>query len=304
MWFRNLRIYRFTRDFDTPLEELEAALGRGAFRPCTGYEPQSIGWEPPLGGEGAPLVHAANGCLMICARREDKILPAAVVREYLEERLVAIQAQEGRPPAGRRARQALREEIVHELLPKAFGRSTRLHAYLDPVRGWLVVDSPNARRAEEVLSLLREGLGSLPVRPVAVRDDPSAVMTAWLLGSADSGSFSAGDECELREPSGEGAVVRCRRQDLGADEIRGHLDAGKRVRRLAVSWAERLSCRIEEDLAVKQLRFSDVLVEEGAEAGGDDAAARFDADFALMSLELRRFIPALLEAFGGEADSD
>jgi len=47
------------------------------------------------------------------------------------------------------------------------------------------------------------------------------------------------------------------------------------------------------------LRFADVLQEEAA-SSGEDAAARFDADFALMSLELAAFLPKLLEVFGGE----
>jgi recombination associated protein RdgC len=301
MWFRNLRIYRLTRPFEADAAALEDALAGGRFSPCAGSEPWSLGWEPPLGEAGAPLVHAANGCLLVCARREEKVLPAAVVRERLAERAGEIETREGRP-LGRQARTRLREDIVHELLPHAFARSTRVHAYVDPGRGWVVVDSPSPRRAEELIGLLRDGLGSLPVRPLAPRSDPPTVMTGWLLGRTDSAPFQAGDECELRDPSSDGAVVRCRRQDLGAEEVRGHLEAGKQVRRLAVSWGERLTCRIEEDLGLKQLRFPDVLLEEGAEAGGGDEAARLDADFALMSLELARFIPSLLEAFGGEAE--
>ena len=54
---------------------------------------------------------------------------------------------------------------------------------------------------------------------------------------------------------------------------------------------------------MRRLRFSDALVEEAAEAAADDqAAALFDADFTLMSLELRRFLPRLIEVFGGAED--
>ncbi|OQX45537.1 MAG: hypothetical protein B0D86_03485, partial [Candidatus Sedimenticola endophacoides] len=34
----------------------------------------------------------------------------------------------------------------------------------------------------------------------------------------------------------------------------------------------------------------------------EDAATRFDVDFALMSLELGRFIPRLIDTFGGIAE--
>ena len=40
-------------------------------------------------------------------------------------------------------------------------------------------------------------------------------------------------------------------------------------------------------------------MEEAADVDTEDAAARFDADFALMGMELARFIPAVVEAHGG-----
>jgi recombination associated protein RdgC len=303
MWFKNLRLYRLTQPFSMTADALEEALASHAFRPCAGLEPVSLGWEAPTGISGGQLVHTTAGRLMVCARRQEKVLPAAVVAERLGERVAEIETKEGRP-LGRRAKASLRDELIVDLLPRAFARSSRFYAYIDPANAWVVVDSASAARAEDLLSLLRESLGSLPVRPMHVRDPQGLVMTAWLKGEVDSGAFEPGDECELRDPSSEGAVVRCRRQDLDSGEVLGHLKAGKQVQRLAVSWAGRLSCRIEEDLAIKRLRFSDGLLEEGAESADDDPAGRLDADFALMSLELARFIPSLVEAFGGESNEE
>ena len=49
-------------------------------------------------------------------------------------------------------------------------------------------------------------------------------------------------------------------------------------------------------MALLQIDFQEKLDDVDA----DDAAARFDAAFSLMTLELARLIPGLLEALGGE----
>ena len=298
MWFRNLQIYRFTRPFDLPPEALNEALAARPARECGSLDAATEGWFPPL-GRGAPLmVHAVGDCTMICARREQKLLPPAVVNEALQEKIEAIEAEEGRT-VRRRERAELRDRLVQEMLPRAFVRSSLTYAYIDAAGGWLVVDAASPRRAEELQSLLRETLGTLNVKPLETNRSPADVMTAWLRGDAPAPGFEPLDECELRDPVAEGGVVRCRRQDLEGEEIRAHLDAGKQVVRLAVELKDRLSFVMTEDLAVKRLRFLDVIQAEAEESEADDEAARFDVDFALMSLELGRFIPAYLGLFGG-----
>lgn len=299
MWFRNLQLYRLNAPFDLSAERLDEQLQTGAFRPCTSLEISSMGWDRPLGRHGRALTHAANGCIMVCARNEEKVLPQAVVREIVDERIEEIETEQMRR-VPRKERMALRDEVLQDLLPKAFTRSSRIFAYIAPREGWLVVDASSVRKAEELLTLLRKGLGSLPATPLTVNTAPAAVMTGWLQGQGLPGDFVLGDECELRDPAQDGGIVRCRRQDLGGEEIRTHLQAGKQVARLAVAWNERLACILGEDLAVRRLRFLDVVQEEARQTEAGDAQARFDADFALMTLELSRFIPRLVEVFGGE----
>lgn len=302
MWFRNLQLYRLTDTFETQAEDLHEALTEKSFKPCSGLDTHRIGWVPPLGKHGDQLVHATNGRMMLCLRREERILPAAVIREALDEKVEQIEETEGRP-VGRKEKTRLKDEIVVDLLPRAFTRSSHLYAYIDPRSKWVIVDSSSSKKAEELFSALRETLGTFKVRPLAVGSSPAALMTSWLekIPPAD---FELADECELKEPVEDGGTIKVRKMDLGGDEVAHHLDAGMQVTKVVVEWNERLRCMLGDDLSVRRLRFLDLVMEEAADVQADDAAARFDADFALMSAELDNFLPRMVEVFGGFEDAD
>lgn len=297
MWFRNLQLYRLIEKFEHTPESLHAALAERPFRPCAGLDTYAMGWVPPAGREASELVHPGNGRIMFCLRREDRILPSSVVREHVEEKAEAIAQAESRP-VGRREKQQIKDEVLVDLLPRAFTRSSHMFAYVDPAAGWVVVDSGTAKKAEELLSTLRETLGSLRVKPLAVNSAPASIMTRWLETGCAPG-FELGDECELKEPVDNGGIMRGRRIDLASAEVRSHLDAGMQVAKLAVEWQERIGCILCDDLGIRRLRFLDLVMLEASDAETDDALSRFDADFALMGMELARFIPALVEAYGG-----
>jgi recombination associated protein RdgC len=300
MWFKNLSLYRFTRPFALDAQELGDRLAERAARPITALEPSYAGWAPPLGGDASQWAHASGGYVMVCARKEEKVMPAAAVRDAVEARLRDIEAREGRRPGGRR-RAEIKDEVIFDMLPRAFTRSSASHAYLDPREGWLVVDAGSARKAEEMTGLLRDTLGSLSVVPLGVARAPVQVMTDWLTTGDIPPGFQVEDECDLLDPGEQRGTVRVRKQDLGSDEIRAHLDAGKVVTRLALTFDDRLSFALDQRLTVKRLRFLDLVQEAAREVDAESAPERFDADFAVMTLELARFLPRLVEAFGGEA---
>jgi recombination associated protein RdgC len=298
MWFRNLQLYRLGQPFDLTPETLDERLHGGDFRGCAPLETTASGWVPPLGREGRQLVHAAGGYVMICSRKADKIIPAAVVKQLLDEKVAAVETAESRE-LYRKERQRLKDEIIHDLLPRALTRHSDLFAYLDTRNGLLVVDSPTPSRAEGLVSLLRATLGSLKATPVKVNHSVSHTLTRWLNGERLPSGFSLGEECELKHPGPAGGVVTCRRQDLAAGEVRNHLRNGKHAVRLALHWQDRVSCILYEDLSVRRLRFEEI-VTQAETAQTDDPATRFDLDFSLMTLELNEFTAHLLSALGGE----
>ena len=96
-------------------------------------------------------------------------------------------------------------------------------------------------------------------------------------------------------------VVRCRGVDLLSEEVETHLHAGKQVARLSLGWDERLQLVLAEDLCLRRLRFADELVKENEDIAEGDAAARLDADFALMADAIGSLQQRILALFGGEA---
>lgn len=299
MWFKNLLVYRFTKPFTLAPEVLAEHLAEQAFQPCGSQDLSRYGWVPPLGHSGSEYIHAANGYIMICAKRQDKVLPAAVINEQLAEKVEAIKADEGRA-VGRKERQDLKEEITFELLPKAFSRSSLQFAYVAPEQGLLVVDTSSAKRAEELLSYLRESIGSVPVIPLTANNLPQQVMTDWLKSGQPPSGFELGHECELRDPSDEGGVIRCKHQQLSSEEITGHIKAGMYVSKLGLEWQGGIDFMVDEQLAIKRLNFADNIQDQADQVGADGAAEQFDVDFSIMTLELAALIKALTTVFGGE----
>jgi recombination associated protein RdgC len=301
MWFKNIRAYRLTSSFDLSPEQLGEKLAQRGFQPCAKSQAMSAGWVPPLGGESSELVHAAGGRMLLKLKREERLLPATVVREQLEEKVAAIEAEQGRK-VYRKERLTMKDEIVADCLPRAFTRSVGVYAYIDTRANWIFVDAASAGRAEELLNLLRECIGSFPVLLPQVNNAPAATMTGWLVHHNLPDDFALGEECELRDPGDEGGVVRCRGVDLLSEEVETHLHAGKQVARLSLSWEERLSLVLAEDLCLRRLKFSDELMKENEAIPEADNAARLDADFALMSDAVTSLQERILVLFGGEAE--
>ncbi|MCB2262835.1 MAG: recombination-associated protein RdgC [Candidatus Thiosymbion ectosymbiont of Robbea hypermnestra] len=294
--FKNVRLYRLEEPSTIKAEDLEQRLPERRFRPCGPLQTASLGWHPPLGERTQALTHAGNGCIALCARRQERLLPATVVVEALDERVADIEEREART-VGRRERRQLREEIMFDMLPRAFTRSRQLHAYLDLVAGWMLVDAAGEKGAEELVELLRETLGSFRVRLPRPKNAPVAIMTRWVATGQLPAGLTLGDMCELRDARDERALVRCSGQDLGAEEITNHLRAGKEVVKLTLRWQEHLEFLMLEDLSLKRLKFADALLETALEPDIEDEAARFDAEFTLMALQLRELIEHLEKVF-------
>ena len=96
MWFRNARVFRFTKPFEITAEALEEKLQEDAFKPCGPQETSRQGWVSPMGKHSDLLVHSAGGYHLIALRKEEKLLPASVIKELVDEKAEMIEAEQHR----------------------------------------------------------------------------------------------------------------------------------------------------------------------------------------------------------------
>ncbi len=294
MFFRNLTLFRFPTSLD--FSDLDAHLGEFALKPVGPLELSSRGFVPPFGNHGEALSHSIGDALWLTVGGEDKLLPGAVVNDLLQKKLAAIEEKEGRKPGGR-TRKRIKDELITELLPRAFVRPVRTDALVDTQLGVIAIDTSSRKNAEGVVSEVRHALGSFPALPVNAEVAPRAILTGWIAGDPLPDGLVLGDECELRDPADSGAVVKIQHMELVGEEINKHLEAGKQVTRLALILDDHVSFVIGEDLIVRKFKLLDGAVDQLEASDTDDIAAELDARFALMAGEFKRLFAVLESAF-------
>lgn len=68
---------------------------------------------------------------------------------------------------------------------------------------------------------------------------------------------------------------------------------------LLVIRADRMAFIIDENLAIKRLKFLDLVQDQIADTEAETEQERFDVDFTIMALELANFLPRFVEIFRG-----
>lgn len=297
MFFRNLTLFRFptAQKFD----DLDSGLDECQLKPVGPLELSSRGFISPFGRDAGrdaeALSHAISDAMWLTVGGEDRLLPGSVVNDMLGKKLAEIERKEGRKPGGR-TRKRIKDELITDLLPRAFIKPSRTDALIDRSHGIVVIDTSSRKNAETVVSEIRRALGSFPALPLNAEVAPRSILTGWLAGEPLPDGLSLGDECELRDPVDQGAVVKVQRMELQSDEINKHLESGKQVTRLALNLDDHVSFVLGEDLVIRKFKLLDGAVDELEATEADDMRAELDARFALMAGETKRLFTVLESA--------
>ena len=305
--FKTASFFRIANDFVLPpLDTLEAALQASRFVPCAPTQPDSHGWVAPRGNRSTLLAESVGGQVILKLCTERRPLPASAVKQAVEERIEKYKQETGNERVSARIRKEMKEEVVQDLLPRAFTKRSTTLVWLDPVNKLLVVDSGSLTGADKVITALVEALSEVPgatpivVRPVQTSESAVACMSHWLATREAPVSFTVDRDCELKTPDEQKSAVRYSRHTLEIDEVAQHIAEGKLPTQLAMTWDDRVSFVLTETAQVRKLKLLDVVMDGAGKSGKDDDG--FDTDAAILTGELSALIPDLLEALGGEVE--
>ena len=293
-------IYRLDSGWPATVEPLEAALQEAQFVECGASQEKSVGWVEPRGHAHGPLVEVVGGQWLLKLMMEVKVVPGSVIKRKVQDQVDHIESSTGRKP-GKKEKREISDDVRLSLLPMAFSKQSSVQVWVDPAAGLLLTDAGSQAKADEVMTWLIKAVDGLVVQLVNTQTSPAAAMAAWLGTQEAPSGFSVDRECELKAADESRAVVRYTRHALDTEEVRQHITMGKMPTRLALTWGDRVSFVLTESLQLKKLAFLESVFEAAPTSAADGKDDNFDADVAIATGELRKLIPDLIEALGGEA---
>ncbi|MGV3493072.1 MAG: recombination-associated protein RdgC [Ramlibacter sp.] len=307
--FKSACFFRIADGFTLPdLPAFEKVLQKSRFVPCGPTQQESAGWVPPRGNKGKLLAESVGGHLVLKLCTEKRGVPAAAVRAAVEERVERYKAETGNERVPGKVKKQFKEEVLLDLLPRAFSKRVTTLLWLDPRNRLLVVDAGSLAGADRIVSSLLAALLEVPgagpaldLQIVHTQSSPAASMAHWLSTHEAPWRFTVDRDCELKAADEQKATVRYARHALDTDEVAQHIAAGKMPTQLALTWNDRVSLVLTEAGQLRKLKFLDVVMKEAGDRGKDEDG--FDANVAILTGELSQLIPDLLEALGGEAEA-
>lgn len=300
MWFKNLIVYRMPAHWVMAAADIEEALSTNIAVPLSPSQAIGHGWAPVHDDQ---LVHVVNRQMMLMLSTDKKVLPSSAVKAAVAQRIAEVADATGRKP-GRKERREITEAVIATLLPTALAANTSTAVWIDPVHGWLVVNTGSSTRADIVVTQLIKALERLSLETLYLAREPMAVLTECLASGDAPYGFTMDSDCELKATDESKATVKYGNHNLDIEDLRTHLKQGKRCTKLALTWNDRISFVMTENFRIKRVKPLDIITEETVNPKEADERERFDSDFVMMTGELNNMLSALLEVFGGEKPRD
>lgn len=296
--FKNLTAFKYTNNNGSAwlAANILDGMAASAYQPIGTTQEACIGWVPPRGHAGGPMIEWVAGVAVARLMIETKSVPAATLQEHVDKACVEIERVTGRKP-GKKERRDLKDEARASLLPHAFPRRVAVWVVFDVSNDMLLIDSASSAVIDEVLTALVMCADGMRFEALNTQLSPVSVMTSWLADpDAASDTFAILRACELKSCDESKATVRYKNHPLDTDEVRQHIAQGKQTVKLALQYNDRVSFTLDASGSLSGITFADVVFEGNKDTGPE----QFDADVTLAMGELKPLVADLIDAMGGE----
>jgi len=292
--FTQCYLFEITRPLEITGDELDKKLKEFSFSPCTAQQKIKSGWASPVKVSSDMLVLQIQDLWIINLRKQEKIIPPTEVKDRLEEKISALEAEHGRK-VSRKEKAQLKEDVITLLTPQALSRTTDLLAVILPSKNLMMVNTASASKAEEVASSLRKAIGTMPVVPVQTEVSPSTLMTNWLNKTEDlPENITLGYEVFLKSDDEDGGSMKLTGMDIADEFALNYLNNGMTPMSIELNWKEKIQFSIDDKLAFKKIKLSDTYKEHiHDELGEADAINQFVGSTMMVTDEIERIFSAL-----------
>lgn len=295
---KNVITLLLSKAFTLDKQGLHNLLEPRAFTPCSPEQHFTAGFEPMDGSDDSAFVKQVGKHFILRYTQEKKSVPAGLVKQSLKDMVKQIELDTGRAP-GKSDMARLKENIVAQLMPRAFPKRTEMFIWFDTKNNTVNFDTSSSGRMEEALTLLIKTLGDeMQAIRIQTQSSPASAMTSWLLGETPVG-IEVDDQCELVAGSANKPTIKYVRHDLSGQDVMDHLSEGKVPVNLGLTFKERLSFVLTDKFVIKSIAPLDYINRELEETDQSDQSAMFDASFLLMANEVGDLSNALIESMGG-----
>ena len=298
VWFKQTKIYQFQTQKTLTAELLEEKLQAFELQPCPAMSPFSQGFVSPFGNDSQVLAHMTGDYALMAYGREQRLLPASIIRQELDEAIKKIKTKQQRNVYAKE-KASLRDEIQAKLLPAAFCHTSDIKLFFDFKNQWIFIGSTNNSRCEDIIKALKESLTDLQIVPLFPKENCSKTMTQWLVDNRWPKNFAIENDCDLLDPDDAKSQIRFVQHNLASADFLTHLNHGAKVKKLTLCWQERLRFTLDETFAFSRIKFLDILESQRQDADADNPLMVVDIDFTIMALSFSAWIEDLLVCFGG-----
>lgn len=146
------------------------------------------------------LVTPIAGGFIFCLRFDQRLLPSSVITMEVSKRTKEIEIDQERT-VRRKERQVIREEVLFEMLPKAFVLSRNIIGYYHEQSRRLIIDTSSKKLASIMVNRLILAVGSVKTSTIHISDIKHGLSTrleAWLNDNTEAFTgFEVGEFCKM-----------------------------------------------------------------------------------------------------------